>query len=261
MAWQIQTDQPLFPDLVWDQPQTRAQQPRLLIIGGRQQSLAAPLAFYQQLQPHSRLKLVVPDTWQKRLPQPPPEIVFAPSNPSGSLARRGLEQLLALAQTSDGLIIGGSIGENRETSQLVQDLISQVSQPTILVGETVRSWPAGQLPTPGQIAIPDLVGLSQIIRPWRPGHQDWNQLGRPQIMELLSQPDLRSLNLVVDLAETIWVKVLSNMCYNITKSESRLGPTPLALAGWVGLMAASYPKQLFAAATTAVYRAVQGLTE
>ncbi len=261
MAWQIQTDQPLFPDLVWDQPQTRSQQPRLLIIGGRQQSLTAPLALYQQLQPHSRLKVVVPDTWQKRLPQPPPEIVFAPSNPSGALARRGLEQLLALAQTSDGLIVGGSIGENRETSQLVQDLISQVSQPTILVGETLRSWPIGQLTTARQIAVPDLIGLGQILRPWRPGRQDWNQLERPQIMELLSQPELKPLNLVVDLAKTIWVKVLSNMCYNMTKSRGRPDPTPFTLAGWVGLMAASYPKQLFAATTTATYRAVQGLTK
>ena len=100
MSWQVQTDQPLFPDLIWDQPQTKPQQPRLLVVGGREQSLTGPLALHQQLQSRSRLKVAVPDVWQKKLPQAPAGVVFCPSNQSGSLASRGLEQLLALAEAS-----------------------------------------------------------------------------------------------------------------------------------------------------------------
>ena len=256
MAWQVQTDQPLFPELIWDQPQAKAQQPRLLIVGGRQRSLAGPLKLYQQLRLQARLTVAVPDVWQKRLPQPPPEVVFCPTNPSGSLAGRGLDQLLALIAAADSVIIGSSIGANQETVQLAQNLASRSDRPVILTEDLVRNWPAGELIGGNQIAAPDLVGLSQLLEARRPGQRNWNQLDQQQLKTVFEQPELEPLNLVISLAKTTWVKIGSNMCYNIGQIRGEANPSPLTLAGWVGLLAASQPNRLFAAAVTASHRAI-----
>lgn len=255
MNWQVQADKPLFPDLVWDQPQTKSQQPRLLLVGGRGQSLAAPLALHRQLQGKSRLKIAVPDIWQKKLPQAPVEVVFCPSNQSGSLAGRGLDQLLVLAEAADAVIVGGSIGANNETQQLVDQLIERIDQPTIITDEALRGWPERRLTKPQQIIVPDTVGFSQLLQHWRLTPKPLSSLNRTQLMDLLAAPELKNLNLVVDMAGTTWVKIASNMCYNMPANRSRGDAGAIELAGRVGWFAGQTPKNLFAAATTASYRA------
>ena len=255
MSWQVQTDEPLFPDLIWDQPQTKSQQPRLLVVGGREQSLAGPLALHRQLQKRSRLKIAVPDVWQKKLPQTPAQVVFCPSNQSGSLASRGLDQLLALAKVADGLVVGGSIGANNETQQLVQQLLQQTPQPTIITDEALKSWPAGQLTKPQQIIVPDAVGLGQLLQHWRLTSKPLTELNRTQLMELFAAPELKNLNLVINLAGLTWIKISSLMCYNMSATRGGNDPTPTNLAGWVAWFAAQSPKNLFAAAATASYQA------
>ena len=254
MSWQVQSDEPLFADLLWDQPQTKAQQPRLLVIGGREQSLAGPLDLYQQLASCSRLKIAVPDVWQKKLPQPPAEVVFCPSNQSGSLAGRGLDQLLALAASAEAVIIGGSIGANDETRRLIGQLLERIDQPTIVTDEALKAWPAGDLGRPNQIVVPDTVGLHQLLQPWCPAGKNAANLDRTQLMDLLAEKDLEQLNLAVISANTIWVKVAKNMCYNMLSSGGSTQPQPLELAGWTTWFAARSPKNLFAAAASASHQ-------
>lgn len=258
MSWQVQADEPLFAGLFWDQPQTKAQQPRLLVIGGREQSLAGPLALYRQLQGNSRLKIAVPDTWQKKLPQTPAEVVFCPSNQSGSLAQKGLDQLLALAADSDGLIVGGSIGANRETARLVEQLLEQVRQPTVIFDETLKSWPPRQISKTNQIIVADAAGLGQLLQPWRLTSKPLGSLGQTQLMDLLSEPELEEMNLVLIAAGTAWVKIAKNMCYNMPTTRVSSGVDPAEMAGWTAWFAAQNPRNLFAAAATASYQALGG---
>lgn len=121
--WHKQTvDQPLFPDLLWSRPEQRAQAGKLLIIGGNPHSFAAVAEAYAEATRAGigSARVLLPDSLQKTVGKVLEAGEYAPSTPSGSFAQAGLDELLAMSQWADGVLLAGDLGRNSETAILLE---------------------------------------------------------------------------------------------------------------------------------------------
>lgn len=130
--WQRQTDQPLFPDIVWNRPERRDQAGRLGIIGGHQHGFAAVAEAYQTALATGagQVRVVLPEVLRGTIPRQLTDVQFAPTNPSGSLAQSAIATLCSLSQWADSLLLIGDTGKNSQTAALYEQFISQQSSPT-----------------------------------------------------------------------------------------------------------------------------------
>jgi NAD(P)H-hydrate repair Nnr-like enzyme with NAD(P)H-hydrate dehydratase domain len=131
-----QTDEPLFPNTLYNRPITRHGAGRLLIVGGHSGELSQPTALYQLAVAAGvgECNVVLPDTLAKLL-SGAPGTHFAASTPSGSLAPEALGRILELAEEADAVAIGASLSNNSGTAMLVEKLLHELEQPVILFGD------------------------------------------------------------------------------------------------------------------------------
>lgn len=140
MSWLIQASDPLYPDIEWNKPERKNQAGSLLIIGGNQNALKAPLEAYEVAvqQGAGEVKVVLPDALKKVLGDRA-EITYAPSNKSGGLGKEALSTLTRLASTSNMILLPGDLGHNSETSQLLESLLEKSSTPATIAGDAIDS--------------------------------------------------------------------------------------------------------------------------
>src|SRR5688572_16330521 len=94
--WRKQTaEKPLFPDIEWSKPEQRSQAGRLGIIGGNKLGFAGVAEAYGVAQTTGvgELRVLLPDVLRKTIPATITDTMFAPTNPSGSLARDALAEM------------------------------------------------------------------------------------------------------------------------------------------------------------------------
>ncbi len=136
-----QTDQPLYPDLLYNRPVTRSGGGRLLVVGGYATEFSLPTAIHQLSLAAGvgDCRVVLPDILAKFLGGAP-GTAFAPSSPSGSLAPEALGRILELAEETDAVAIGASLSNNSATAILIEKLIGELSlmrQPTIVFADAL----------------------------------------------------------------------------------------------------------------------------
>src|ERR1700753_1621168 len=107
--WRKQTTKPLFPELEWSRPETRALSGKLLIVGGSGYEFKAPANAYGDALEAGigAATVLLPNSMQKVVNDIFPEAEFAPSTPSGSFARAGLAFILDLAGRGEGRLAPG----------------------------------------------------------------------------------------------------------------------------------------------------------
>src|SRR5438105_14108225 len=110
------SDKPLFPELLWSQPENRTQAGKLLIIGGNLHAIAAPAQAYAEALKAGigSAKVVLPDVTKKTVGPLLENVEYAPSSRSGSFARNALASFVDLSQWADGVLITGDTGRNSE---------------------------------------------------------------------------------------------------------------------------------------------------
>ena len=125
--WVKQGEKPAFPDLLWSRPETKQTAGKLLIVGGHATSFAAPAESYAFAEKAGvgSCRVLLPDSLQKTIGRIFPEAVFAPSNPSGGLAKSSLAELLDQAAWADGILLAGDIGRNSETVALLETFLAK----------------------------------------------------------------------------------------------------------------------------------------
>jgi NAD(P)H-hydrate repair Nnr-like enzyme with NAD(P)H-hydrate dehydratase domain len=133
-----QTDEPLFPNTLYNRPVTRHGAGRLLVVGGHTGELSQPTALYQLAMSAGigECNVVLPDTLAKLL-SGAPGTHFAASTPSGSLAHEALGRILELAEDADAVALGASLSNNSGTAMLVEKLASELEQPLIFFGDAL----------------------------------------------------------------------------------------------------------------------------
>lgn len=124
--WLRQTaDTPLFPDMVWSQPENRAFAGKLLIVGGNGQGFTDPASAYaESIKAGIGVsRVLLPDVLRKTLGRTFDAGEFAPSTPSGSFSQKALGELLPMADWADAVMLAGDLGRNSETAILLEKLV------------------------------------------------------------------------------------------------------------------------------------------
>lgn len=115
---------PLFPDVIWAKPEQKSHAGKLAIIGGNKLGFVSVADNYQVALNAGvgKVKILLPDALKKSLPPHFTDVVFAPTNPSGSLSKEALDEVIALANWADGVLLVGDSGGNAETALVYDDL-------------------------------------------------------------------------------------------------------------------------------------------
>ena len=124
--WQTQTaTKPLYPDIEWNKPERRDQSGRLAIIGGNKLGFAGVAEAYTVATTAGigEVRALLPDALRKTIPTTITDTIFAPTNPSGSLAKGALTEMRALGEWAQGVILVGDAGRNSETALVYDDFI------------------------------------------------------------------------------------------------------------------------------------------
>ncbi len=124
--WQTQTaTKPLHPDIEWNKPERHDQSGRLAIIGGNKLGFAGVAEAYTVATTAGvgEVRALLPDALRKTIPTTITDTTFAPTNPSGSLAKGALTEMRALGEWAQGVILVGDAGRNSETALVYDDFI------------------------------------------------------------------------------------------------------------------------------------------
>jgi NAD(P)H-hydrate repair Nnr-like enzyme with NAD(P)H-hydrate dehydratase domain len=173
MNWLRQTEEPLFPDILWSRPENKRHAGKLLIIGGHKQSFNAVSAAYSAALKAGigTARVILPDKLQKTVSKLFPEAEYAPSNEIGSFSRQALAVLMDAASWADGVLLAGDFGRNSETAILLESFTSNYNGKMALAGDTLdyfQSQPGTiaerkntliitSLPQAQKLASPDLI--------------------------------------------------------------------------------------------------------
>lgn len=135
-----QTDEPLFPDTLWNQPVSKRAAKRLLIIGGHKNQFSLTQDTYQAALDAGigDAQVLLPVDIRKLVGQLP-NCHFLPATPSGSIAREALPEIIAMAKESDGIVLPGELSTNAETVALLEQLLRELDLPVLVGDEVLRS--------------------------------------------------------------------------------------------------------------------------
>ena len=113
-----QPDTPLFPDIEWNKPERRDLAGRLGIIGGNKLGFAAAADAYEIAKKTGagEVRVLLPDALRSKVPTQMTDVLFAPTNASGSLASEAATDVAALHNWATGLLYIGDAGKNSQTA-------------------------------------------------------------------------------------------------------------------------------------------------
>lgn len=120
---------PLFPDIEWNKPERHDQSGRLAIIGGNKLGFAGVAEAYTVASGVGvgEVRALLPDALRRTIPSTITDTIFAPTNPSGSLARDALNEMRVLGEWAQGALLIGDAGRNSETALVYDDFIRDYS--------------------------------------------------------------------------------------------------------------------------------------
>lgn len=132
---------PLYPDIIWSQPETKALAGKLLIVGGNLHSVALPnIAYTTSLSSGAgEVKVVMPDATKRYFGSQNHnhQILFAGSTPSGSFSQEALHTILTYAAWADCVCFVGDSTKNSETAQVYAALLPSLSKTVVLCGDSI----------------------------------------------------------------------------------------------------------------------------
>ncbi len=151
-------DHPLFEDILWSKPETKALAGKLLIIGGNSYSIAVPSQIYSHICHYGagEAKVVLPSTTRSYFAHtaPSPSIVFANSTPSGSFSHAALPVVLQYSHWAEYIVIAGDMTKNSETTTFTAEFLSESPLPVTIAGDSIDAL---QLYAETLLARPDTV--------------------------------------------------------------------------------------------------------
>ena len=121
--------EPLFPDLIWSRPESKQAAGKLLIIGGNAHGFSAPAEAYVIAGKSGigSTRVVMPNALKKLTGALLENVEYTASTLSGSFSKLALDDLLANAAWSDGVLFAGDLGKNSETAITIEKFINKYS--------------------------------------------------------------------------------------------------------------------------------------
>ncbi len=162
-SFQKQTNEPLYPKVLWNRPVAARAAGRLLVLSGHSGDLNTPQTIYGSAVAAGigDCRVVLPDAVRK-LVGDAAMASYVPSSPSGSLGRASLAAILDLADDYDVIAIGGGLSQNSETTMLVESLLAETKKPVILSDDALvlmKHQLKEIAQRPNSLILTDMVGL------------------------------------------------------------------------------------------------------
>lgn len=166
--WLKQTSEPLFPDILWSRPESKAGAGKLLIVGGNLHRFGAPGMAYTTANVSGAgvIKVVLPNAIRKIVKGLLPDADYAASTPSGSFAKNAIQELLSNAQWSELILLAGDFGRNSETAILLESFIAKHAGLICLTQDTVdyfKETPHAVVDRADTIIVLSLAQLQKIF--------------------------------------------------------------------------------------------------
>lgn len=138
MSFSKQTNEPLFPDLLWSKPENKNQAGKLLIIGGNLHDIAriSEAAGVAYKAGAGTVRILVPDAL-KKLIGISEDVFYGTSNPSGAFSRQSLSEWLELASWADTVLLPGELGKNSETAIVLESFIEKYTGPLTVTRDAI----------------------------------------------------------------------------------------------------------------------------
>ena len=132
-----QPDTPLFPDIEWNKPERRDLAGRLGIIGGNKLGFAAAADAYEIAKKTGagEVRVLLPDALRSKVPTQMTDVLFAPTNASGSLASEAATDVAALHNWATGLLYIGDAGKNSQTAIIYEHRIARQHHRLVRLGD------------------------------------------------------------------------------------------------------------------------------
>lgn len=138
--WRKQTaDKPLFPDIEWSKPEQKTQAGRLGIIGGNKLGFAGVAEAYSVALKAGvgEVRVLLPDVLKKSIPQIMTNVIYSPTNISGSMTKDAITEMKALGAWSTGILLIGDAGRSSETAILYENFISDYAGPLTITRDVI----------------------------------------------------------------------------------------------------------------------------
>lgn len=138
--WKKQTPtEPLFPDIEWSKPEQRSQAGRLAVIGGNKLGFAGVAEAYDVARTCGvgELRVLLPDVLKKTIPKTMTDVLYAPTNPSGSLNKDALTDMNAIGSWASSVLLSGDAGRSSETAILYEQFVSTYTGQLVITRDAI----------------------------------------------------------------------------------------------------------------------------
>jgi ADP-dependent NAD(P)H-hydrate dehydratase / NAD(P)H-hydrate epimerase len=168
--WQKQNPgQPLYPDIEWSKPEQRAHAGRLGIIGGNKLGFAGVAEAYDIAHRTGvgEARVLLPDILRKTIPKTITDTLFAPTNPSGSLAREALTEATALGSWAQSVLLIGDAGRSSETAILYEDFVRQFDGQLVITRDAIdllKNSSASLVERPNTLIVASFAQLQKLFQ-------------------------------------------------------------------------------------------------
>ncbi len=132
---------PLFPNVLWSQPEHRSSAGKLAIVGGNSGGFNSVSETYAaaKVSGAGTIRVLLPSVLKKTLDKIWPDCEFAPSTKSGSFAAGALSEWMEFSLWSDSVIISGDLGKNSETAIILERFLNEYQGPVTLAKDSLAS--------------------------------------------------------------------------------------------------------------------------
>jgi len=138
--WKKQNpESPIFPDIEWSKPETKSQSGKLGIIGGNKLGFAGVAQAYTIASQSGvgQVRVLLPDALKKAIPKIISDTVYAPTNPSGSLAKEAIAEMVSVGAWADEVLLIGDAGRSSETAIAYEQFIQKYTGKLVVTRDAV----------------------------------------------------------------------------------------------------------------------------
>jgi NAD(P)H-hydrate repair Nnr-like enzyme with NAD(P)H-hydrate dehydratase domain len=130
---------PAFSDVLWSKPENKQARGKLLIIGGNEQGLSAPMDAFNAATNAGigEARVLLPNALKKVTGNVLEFGSYAPSTPSGSFNQLALAEFIDSSVWADATLFAGSLGRNSETAIVLEKYLQKHKGPVIISQDAV----------------------------------------------------------------------------------------------------------------------------
>lgn len=168
--WRQQTaETPLYPDIEWSKPEQKAFAGKLGIIGGNKLGFAGVAEAYGTALKTGagEVRVLLPDVLRKTIPAVMTDVLFSPTNPSGSLSKDAAPNLASLAAWASEILLIGDAGRSSETAILYENFLKDYTGPLTITRDAidlVKNSSKVLVERPDTLAIASFAQLQKLFQ-------------------------------------------------------------------------------------------------